>query len=63
MLQKKRGHLTKNEEQCEIGDAKYGLKRKEKVEILAHGYFEKRGNQLKRGTLTPLQLERFLSCI
>ncbi len=30
------------------------MKIKEKAEILAHGYFEKRGNQLKRGTLTPL---------
>ena len=34
--------------------AKYGLKIKEKADILAYGYFEKRGNQLKRGTLTPL---------
>ncbi len=31
----------------------YGLK-KEKAEMLAHGYFEKRGNREKRGTLTPL---------
>ena len=30
------------------------LKMKEKVEILAPENFQKRGNQLKRGTLTPL---------
>ena len=36
--------------------AKYGLKIKEKAEILAYGNFEKRGNQLKRGTLTPLDI-------
>ena len=27
--------------------AKYGLKTKEKAEILAHGNFENRGNQVK----------------
>ena len=29
---------------------------KRKTEILAQENFQKRGNQLKRGTLTPLQL-------
>ena len=33
---------------------KYRLKIKKNAEILAHGYFGKRGNQLKRGTLTPM---------
>ncbi len=32
--------------------AKYGLKIKAKAEILTHGNFEKRGNHVKRGTLS-----------
>ena len=35
-------------------NAKNRLKIKEKAEILAQENFQKRGNQLKRGTLTPL---------
>ena len=35
-------------------NAKNRLKLKEKAEILAQENFQKRGNQLKRGTLTPL---------
>ena len=34
--------------------AKNGLKTKEKSEILAEENFQKQGNQLKRGILTPL---------
>ena len=37
-----------------IKNAKNKLKLKEKAEILAQENFQKRGNQLKRGTLTPL---------
>ena len=37
-------------------NAKNRLKMKEKAEILAQENFPKRGNQLKRGTLTPLLL-------
>ena len=53
---KKGGNSTKpGQTMWNLGKkAKHGLKIKEKAEILAHGYFEKRGNQLKRGTLTPL---------
>ena len=36
------------------GSVKNRLKMKEKAEILAPENFQKRGNQLKRGTLTPL---------
>ena len=36
-------------------NAKNRLKLKEKAEILAQENFQKLGNQLKRGTLTPLQ--------
>ena len=35
-------------------NAKNRLKIKEKAEILAQEYFKKQGNQLKRGSLTPL---------
>ena len=36
--------------------AKNKLKIKDKAEILAQEYFQKQGNQLRRGTLTPMHL-------
>ena len=51
-----RGHRQKmRKSSIKLGKTtKNRLKRKEKAEILAQENFQKRGNQLKRGTLTPL---------
>ena len=51
-----RGHRLKTRKNSvKLGkNAKNMLKIKEKAEILAQENFQKRGNQLKRGTLTPL---------
>ena len=40
-------------------NAKNRLKIKEKAEILVQENFQKQGNQLKRGTLTPLYFHLF----
>ena len=51
-----RGHMQKTRKNTVKSgyNAKNRLKIKEKAEILTEENFQKRGNQLKRGTLTPL---------
>ena len=50
-----RPHAKNEEKHCEIRvKCQNKLKIKEKAKILTQENFQKRGNQLKRGTLTPL---------